>query len=225
MVPSKSQWRKWTVPSKASVAGLWISVLGLLLSFVYYLFPFSGSSEVAESVMVPGDSRLEQVLNRAKMEGVHYKYPSSAIVVAKPVVRPVLNELSNPLVMESPANIAMFTSVSPLKPLLQDMIFDPGQCRFIGKARDVNVSLMRASFEITAVSCVDSRAHAYELTAEMLDLRRLARVIPQADLAKEQLTIVWDDEALTLDAISNVIIMFEPPVARMALRGKAAERF
>lgn len=215
------------MPSKASVAGFWLSVFGIVLGTAYYIFPFSGVLSFFEKsrVEIPGDSLIEQKLSMAKIEGVKYKSPSNAFTIAKPLTLPVLNELTNPLVTESWGNKFMLASVSPFKPSNQDTIFDPGQCRFLGKATGVDTVKMEGTFDIETISCVDSRVEAYELTAKMLHSRRIGYLARASDIGNNSLPLSKNDKVLSLGDEQNVVVIFDNPVNQMRWVGKSALRF
>lgn len=219
--------KKWAVPGKEKNVGNWLGILSILLTSIFYFFPFPGVLDFfgKDRVEIPGDSVIEQKLSLAKIEGVKYKRPSNAFVIAKPITLPVLNELTNPLVTESWGNKFILASVSPFKPLDQDIIFEPGQCRFLGKATHVDATKMEGSFEIENISCVDSRAKAYELTAKNLKVRRVGYVVRANDIGNTNLLLSMKGRVLTIGDKQNVIIVFDSPVNILQWIGKSLLRF
>lgn len=227
MIPNRQKWKKWTTPSKASVAGCYLGVFAIVLSTVYYFFPFASVLTFFErtQVKIPGDSLIEQKLNLAKIEGVKYKKLSNAYIIAKIVTLPVLNELTNPLVTESWGNKFLLASVSSFKPLDQDTIFESGQCRLSGKATLVNTAKMEGTFDIENISCVDSRVKAYKLTSEMLHSRRIGYLTRGDDIGNNALPLSMKGKILTLSEKQNVIVLFDSPVNQLQWVGKSAIRF
>ena len=39
MIPSKSQWKRWSLPSKLTAIGTFVGILGVALSILFYVFP------------------------------------------------------------------------------------------------------------------------------------------------------------------------------------------
>ncbi|KPJ91000.1 MAG: hypothetical protein AMJ53_12520 [Gammaproteobacteria bacterium SG8_11] len=227
MIPNKKQWKKWTTPSKASVAGYWLAIFGIVLGTVYYFFPFVGVLAFFDKsrMEIPGDSVVEKKLNLAKIEGVKYKNPTNAYVIAKPITLPILNELTNPLITESWGNKFMLASVSPFKPSAQDTIFEPGQCRFLGKATSLDTDKMVANFVIEVISCVDSRVEAYEITAKIRNSHRIGYLARVDDIGNSNLPLSWRDKILTINDEQNVVVIFDLPVSELKWVGKSALRF
>jgi hypothetical protein len=227
MIPNKQKWKKWTIPSKASVAGYWLSVLGILLAILYYFFPFAGVLTFFErtQVEIPGESFIEQKINLAKIEGVKYKNPNSAYVIVKTVTFPVLNRLTNLLTTELWGNQFLLVSVSPFKPSDQKTIFEPGQCRLSGKATHVNTTKMEGTFDIETISCVDSRVEAYKLTSEMLHSRRIGYLTRTNDIGNNNLPLIKKDKVLTLNDEKNIIVIFDTPVSQLQRVSKSSVRF
>ncbi len=119
----------------------------------------------------------------------------------------------------------MLASVSPFKPSDQNTIFEPGQCRLLGKATIVDAQKMEATFDIETISCVDSRVEAYELTAKMLHSHRIGYLARADDIGNKNLSLSWNDKVLTLNDEKNVVVIFDSPVSQLSWMGKSALRF
>ena len=227
MIPNRSQWKKWTAPSKASYVGCWLGGLSLVLGTVFYFFPYPGVLAYfgKSRIEIPGDGVLEQRLSLAQIEGVKYKNATHAFVIAKPVNLLVLNELTNPAVRDSWGNHLLLASVSPFMPSEQDTIFGPGDCRLLGKAITVDAAKMEATFEIETISCGDSRGDAYELTSKMLHSRRIAYLTRKDDLGNNRIPITWRKKVLTIDNENNVVVVFDSSVKQLKRMGKVVQAF
>jgi hypothetical protein len=60
--PSKSQWAKWSLPSKASYFGVWIGCVGILVAIIVFLFQAkqSNNSERPMISIISIDSYLDE---------------------------------------------------------------------------------------------------------------------------------------------------------------------
>jgi uncharacterized protein YjbI with pentapeptide repeats len=45
MLPTRKQWNNWSLPSKLTFVGLYVTVLGVILSIIFFLFPRSSKDE------------------------------------------------------------------------------------------------------------------------------------------------------------------------------------
>jgi hypothetical protein len=55
MLPSRIQWKKWSLPTKLGVISAYLGIAGFLLAFVFYFFPYSPSTETSLPIL-PGGS-------------------------------------------------------------------------------------------------------------------------------------------------------------------------
>src|SRR5690625_4953697 len=121
-VPTKRQWKTWSLPSRLTAIGVLLTLvfgfLGVFANFVPY--PDLVQLLTADAVPVPGANLIERQIARAKMEGVRHSAPSSAQLLAKFYTRPILNELDGGFSAPSVAQMAAVVTVSPFKPKNQD---------------------------------------------------------------------------------------------------------
>ena len=194
---------------------------------MFYLFPFRGFLTYFEKsrIEIPGDNIVVKKHNLAKIEGVKYAVPSNAVIIAKVVVLPVLNKMTNPIRMDSLGNKLVLVSVSPFKPSQQQTIFDPGQCILFGKATSIDEDKMQANLVIETISCIDSRVEAYELTADALDSNTIGYLARKEDIGNDKIPLSWNDKNLTIDYESNLIVVFDTPISELKCVGKSARRF
>ena len=89
----------------------------------------------------------------------------------------------------------------------------------------VDAAKMEGFFEIDTISCGDSRADAYELTAKMLHSRRIGYLARKDDPFNTRIPLAWKGKALTLDAENNVVVVFDAGVNQLKRMGKMASGF
>jgi hypothetical protein len=84
---------------------------------------------------------------------------------------------------------------------------------------------MEAFFEIETISCGDTRADAYELTAKMLHSQRIGYLARKDDPGNTRMPLAWKRKTLTLDDENNVVIVFDSGVNQLKRMGKVALGF
>ena len=156
MIPTRSQFSRWSYPSKFSFVTFFI---GIGISISLWLFPDSGKrlverlvSEPQQTIPVPGKNAIEKQLNLAKMEGVTASTPSSEFAVAIPFARPSLSP--GEIEPTFGGNIVAFSNASPLRSENQDIVFAPGKCRFLGSVSWSRQPILEGEAAIKALSCV-----------------------------------------------------------------------
>ncbi|WP_152681879.1 hypothetical protein [Chromobacterium subtsugae] len=201
--------------------------IGLLLTLVFgifpisaWLFPFPGFSiysiftEKKPTVAVPGDTKIEERINQAKMEGLSYKQSSADFFIGKIIIQPVLNDFENTQYAEALGNNVLLTNVSPFKPINMDLVFEPGQCKIQATASEINKEKNEATFQAEGLSCNDQKNIYTTNSAE----EYLGFLSPISDLSKNKLPLITEDKSLTIES-SNVIVRFYRPIENM--HGKA----
>jgi hypothetical protein len=221
MIPSLSQFRRWSYPSKFAFVSFFIS---LAVSIGAWLFPDSGKqlvesifAESQQAVTVPGGTVIEKQINLAKMEGVAASTPSSEFAVAIPFVRPsIVKGADHPA---SEFNIIGLSNASPLRPENQDIVFAPGRCRFLGSIRQPNQSVMKGEATITAMSCVMDNGDAYEFGK--FGGAEIGFVTPIDQPSSNEVLLVEEDRIITLPRSGKYFVRFLVPLRELPYMGKS----
>lgn len=206
----------------------WIK--GLLLAFIIpvltsviasVLYTWITGTESEPSVKVQGKNPIDIALSLAKMEGVSLTTPSASEVVAKFFVLPSVTSQ-----LDTNTTVFALVSVSPFKPLNSDLIFDAGDCRFLGYVTDFNPLSRAAVFSIETISCTDNSNQSYSLEYDNY------RNVPQGLLADvnspTELHITLSQEQggiYSLPLYTNALVKFVEPVSVLNLNGRVVARF
>lgn len=220
MLPKIKQYRKWTLPSKYSFWGVWLSVA---LGISSYVAPIDKLiHEMGRyRVEVPGNSEVERRINQAKMEGVAYKTPQSQNFLAKFINRPMLNYANEPEKLGEYDLYAALSSVTPVKPVDQELIFDPGKCRFSGSATEYNVKDKTAKFAIEGLSCVDSNFNYYGIES-----RNIGYIMSASNSATKKIPVIIDSDGyIGINPEENVRVMLYEPIRELEYKGKSLLAF
>lgn len=68
MIPSKTQWKKWSLPSKLTAIGVLLTIVGVVLSSLFWVFPFRGPTNDDDgkaSVKIKNEIVLSRLYDKA----------------------------------------------------------------------------------------------------------------------------------------------------------------
>jgi hypothetical protein len=165
---------------------------------------------------VNGNGAMEERLKLAKLEATKYKIPSSSISVIKFIGLPMLNQYHKNSVETDPESThAIVTSVSPIKSIVGEQVFDGGDCRFGVQASSFDQANMVASFEVTSLSCTDNQGYTYD-SGENSSIGFLSELgAPMIN----SVTIINDEGYLTINPEKNYFIQLHEPIENISKRG------
>jgi hypothetical protein len=82
MFPNRSQWEKWSFPTKLGVVSAYLGIVGFPLAIVFYFFPYSPSTDIALPIFPDGSGWLLvgdfDVAERKYTRGPFYKAIASS---------------------------------------------------------------------------------------------------------------------------------------------------
>jgi hypothetical protein len=167
--------------------------------------------EATESVEVNGKNKIEKRLHLAKLEATKYKIPSSSMMVVKFISLPFLNEFGD----KNAINSSMAATISPIKPVSGDIVFDGADCRVGIKAESFNKASMKASFGITFISCTDNKGVAYSYEPE----HSIGYLSELLNPAISNVSVNDDGGYLTIFPENNYLVQLYEPIESIDKRG------
>ncbi len=208
----KLQWIKWLIFLVFTVIAGSASIYSVAPSFL---------SKSDPEVQVPGSNNIERSIFMAKMEGVKFTTPSASKVVAKFFVRPTVT-----LSIDEDFSMFALVSVSPFKPKNSKIVFDAGDCRFLGYAIMFEPGSNKATFSVKTISCTNNENDAYSL--EFADHKN-SPVGLLSDLnepTEMSISLDSDQEGFySVPMFKNVLINFLEPIEELNYVGRTVDRF
>lgn len=193
-------------------------ITGIMASVLY---SWISAPELELSVKVQGENVIDKALSQAKMEGANLATPSASEVVAKFFILPsVTGQLDT--------NLPLFglVSVSPFKPLNSDLIFDAGDCRFLGYVIDFNPLSRAAVFSIETISCTDNSSQSYSLQYDNYKNAPRGLLADVNSPTELHLTLSRERDGIySLPLYTNALVKFVEPVVALNPNGRAITRF
>ncbi|KZN61813.1 hypothetical protein N473_21740 [Pseudoalteromonas luteoviolacea CPMOR-1] len=180
----------------------------------------SSSSPIKESENVPGFNNVEKQLNRAKIEGLEYTQASSSTFVAKLFVKSSLEE-----VIYGGDALFAFTSVTPVKSINEEYVFEAGKCRFIGKGKEFYIDRGYSRIDIKLINCVDDSRNSFGIDAEQLGLHRIGYLSMAGKPGNPNVRFIADGNIHTLETNINYLINMDVPITSLPKNGKSFERW
>ncbi len=163
-----------------------------------------------------GNGMVEKRLNLAKLESVNYKIPSSSIFVIKFLTLPMLNNFNKNFgINDSESTHAVVTSVSPIKPTMEDIVFDGADCHFGIEASSFDQEALTARLELVSLACTDNQGYVYSNEAK-------SQIGYLSDLGNPNVASVKtvdDDGYLTVDPDKNYLAQLYTPIESIKNRG------
>jgi len=165
---------------------------------------------------VNGSGAMEERMNLAKLEATKYKIPSSSTSVIKFIGLPLLNKFHKNAVETDPESThAIVTSVSPIKSISGEQVFDGGDCRFRVRASSFDKISMVASFEITRISCIDNQGYSYRSDDE----KPIGYLSELGSPMINSISIIDDEGYLTINPEQNYFVQLHEPIKNLGNRG------
>ncbi len=167
--------------------------------------------EALEYVEVNGQTKIEQRLHLAKLEATKYKIPSSSMMVVKFISLPFLNEYNK----RETINSSMAATVSPIKSVSGNIVFDGGDCRVGLKAESFDKASMKASFGVTFISCTDNKGIAYSFEPSY----SIGYLSELSNPGISSVKVNDDDGYFTIFPETNYLVQLYEPVESIDKRG------
>ncbi|MBN3183031.1 hypothetical protein H5A18_14100 [Pectobacterium brasiliense] len=197
-----------------------IPVIPSIIASFLYSWGTDSKTEKELSVKVQGENAIDKALSQAKMEGANLMTPSATEVIAKFFVLPsVTTQLDT-------APPFALVSVSPFKPLNSDLIFDAGDCRFLGYVIDFYPLSRAGIFSIETISCTDNNSHSYSLKYDNYKNAPQGLLAELHSPTELHLTLSQEQDGIySMPLYSNALVKFVEPVSALNLNGRAITRF
>ncbi len=168
---------------------------------------------------IPGETGIEQAINRAKIEGATLTEASSESVSAVAFAYPVLTPAPEAAGVDG-GPFALSNS-SPLRPENQDIVFAAGRCRFLGHANWPSEATPSARASISVVSCVQLNGDSYEYGS--FDGPEIGYVTTLEHPASRELPVDKSQRAPTLSRDTHYVVRFAPPIHALTPAGKSSQ--
>ena len=165
---------------------------------------------------INADGTMKERMTLARLEATKYKIPSSSTSVIKFISLPMLNQFhKNAIEIDPESTHAIVTSISPIKPISGEQVFDGGDCRFSVRASSFDQDHMVASFEVISLSCTDNQGYAYTIEAKT-SIGYLSEI---GNPGINSVKIIDDEGYLTIDPDNNYFVQLYEPIKSINNRG------
>jgi hypothetical protein len=167
--------------------------------------------EATEFVEVNGKNKVEKRLHLAKLEATKYKIPSSSMMVVKFISLPFLNVYGE----KNAINSSMAATVSPIKSVSGNSVFDGADCRVGIEAESFDKASMKASFGVTSISCTDNNGVAYSFEPN----RSIGYLSELSNPGISNVSVNDDDGYFTIFPENNYLVQLYEPIESIDKRG------